>query len=208
MKELAIYGAGGLGLEVACIVEAINDDIPTWDLKGFFDDGIEKGAKVKDYPVLGSKQEASTFEGFLVVAIGDPKVKKSILGSMNNVKYATLIHPKAEIMGADVKIGVGTIITCGVVLTTNINIENHVLLNLNSTVGHNSRISNFSSVMCGVNIAGDVSVGEAVMIGSGANILNGVVLGNNAKIGAGSVVNKNINPNKTAVGVPARELNE
>ncbi len=48
------------------------------------------------------------------------------------------------------------------------------------------------------------TVGDNVMIGSGAKVLGPVVIGANSKIGAGSVVVKDIPPNSTAVGVPAR----
>ena len=39
MKDIAIYGFGGFGREVACVIQAINEIEPTWNLIGFFDDG-------------------------------------------------------------------------------------------------------------------------------------------------------------------------
>ena len=39
MKDIAIYGFGGFGREVACVIQAINEIEPTWNLVGFFDDG-------------------------------------------------------------------------------------------------------------------------------------------------------------------------
>ena len=41
MKDIAIYGAGGFGREVACMIKHINEsaDEPIWNLVGFFDDG-------------------------------------------------------------------------------------------------------------------------------------------------------------------------
>ena len=38
MKDIAIYGAGGFGREVACILEKINEVEPKWHLVGFYDD--------------------------------------------------------------------------------------------------------------------------------------------------------------------------
>ena len=37
MKDIAIYGAGGFGKEVACLIKRINEQEPTWNLIGFFD---------------------------------------------------------------------------------------------------------------------------------------------------------------------------
>lgn len=35
MKKIAVYGAGGFGREVACMLRHINNITPTWDLVGF-----------------------------------------------------------------------------------------------------------------------------------------------------------------------------
>ena len=37
MKDIAIYGAGGFGREVACLIKRINEKAPTWNFIGFFD---------------------------------------------------------------------------------------------------------------------------------------------------------------------------
>ena len=41
MKEIAIFGAGGFGREIACIINQINQANHCWKFIGFFDDGIE-----------------------------------------------------------------------------------------------------------------------------------------------------------------------
>ena len=43
-------------------------------------------------------------------------------------------------------------------------------------------------------------------IGSGSTILPGVVIGRNSTVGAGSVVTKDVAPNTTVVGNPARVI--
>ena len=40
MKEIAIYGAGGFGREVACLINRINEVEPAWNLVGFFDEDV------------------------------------------------------------------------------------------------------------------------------------------------------------------------
>ena len=45
-----------------------------------------------------------------------------------------------------------------------------------------------------------------VVVGSGAKILGNIIVGENSKIGANSVVIKNVPPDSTAVGVPARVI--
>lgn len=48
------------------------------------------------------------------------------------------------------------------------------------------------------------TLGNNVMVGSGAKILGPVVIGDNTRIASGAVVLTDIEPNCTAVGVPAR----
>ena len=62
MKQIAIYGAGGFGREVACLLNKINEVEPTWELVGFFDDGIEKGTQVSHFgKVLGGIDELNAW---------------------------------------------------------------------------------------------------------------------------------------------------
>ena len=146
----------------------------------------------------------------VVLAMGMPGLKREIsffLKDSSNLLFPTLVHPRATILNPDtVTLGEGTILTAGCIITTDVQIGKHVLINLNTTIGHDTAIGDYSSIMPGVNLAGAVSLGEAVLIGSGANIISGVIVGEGATIGAGSVVNRNVDPNKTAVGVPARAI--
>ncbi|HOA34230.1 MAG: serine O-acetyltransferase [Clostridiales bacterium] len=48
------------------------------------------------------------------------------------------------------------------------------------------------------------TIGNNVMIGAGAKVLGPIKIGDNTNIAAGAVVLKDIPPNSTAVGVPAR----
>src|SRR5205085_6709366 len=48
------------------------------------------------------------------------------------------------------------------------------------------------------------TIGDRVLIGMGAKILGAITIGDDCKIGANAVVNKDIPPNCTVVGVPGR----
>lgn len=48
------------------------------------------------------------------------------------------------------------------------------------------------------------TVGNNVLIGVGAKVLGAITIGENARIGGGAVVLKDVPPNSTAVGVPAK----
>ena len=54
MKDIAIYGFGGFGREIACVINAINQVTPTWNFIGYFDDGHSVGEANKYGRVLGN----------------------------------------------------------------------------------------------------------------------------------------------------------
>jgi sugar O-acyltransferase (sialic acid O-acetyltransferase NeuD family) len=208
MKEpILIYGAGGLGKEVLSLVRALEHFEPM----GFIDDGLRKDTMVKGVRVLGGLDVLNSFSTpvNMVIAIGDPSAK-SILVKMidpSRVYFPVLIHPSVILQDEEsIRCGEGSIITAGCILTTDISIGSHVLLNLNTTVGHDVAIGSYASVMTGVNIAGTVKIGDGVLIGSGSNIINGVTVGNFSKIGMGAVVIKDVESETTVVGVPARKV--
>ena len=207
MNKIAIIGAGGLGRETLALIAQINIHQPSWEPIGFFDDHTRKGSIVNQFPVLGCIDEIKASDDiWLVMAIGSPMSKESIVDRIKtSVRFATLIHPSAVIANpASVKFGQGCIFTAGAKATTNIVFGNHVLVNLNATIGHDTSVGDYCSIMPGANIAGYTQLGQSVLIGSGAAVINQSKIGNAVKIGAGAVVIGDIPPFATAVGVPAR----
>ena len=211
LKEIAIFGAGGFGSEVAMLIEQINKVSHEWELVGFFDDGEPKGKVINGYPVLGGVENLKQWDSdlSLVLALGKPKTKQDVLGKIhnNNISYPVLIHP-AVIMGDKnyLSIGEGSVICAGTIITTNIFIGRHVILNLACTVGHETEIGDFSSFMPTCNISGEVKIGEANFWGTGAKVINKRVIGNNVIVGAGAVVVDDVPENVTVAGVPARVI--
>lgn len=210
-KDIAIFGAGGFGREVLTIINAINQIEPTYNVIGFFDDGLPVGKDVNGYPVLGGKEELNKWKLSLclVIAVGNPIVKAKIVNGLcnDNLSFPTLIHPSVIIGDLDyVDIGKGCIICAGCVITTNIQIRDFVILNLGCTVGHDTVIGEHSSFMPSVNISGEVDIAERVYVGTGAKIINQLSIGENTIVGAGAVVVKSLPANCTAVGVPANVI--
>ena len=209
LRKIAVFGAGGFGLEVAMMIEQINEVSLQWELIGFFDDGALEEKVIDGYPVLGGIEKLNQWNAdlSLVIALGAPKAKKRVLGRINNkmISYPVLMHPSV-ILGNKkyLTIGEGSIICAGTIITTNISIGRHVLLNLACTVGHEAVIGDFSSFMPTCNVSGKVKIGEANFWGTGAKIINKKATGDNVLVGAGSVVIEDIPDDVTVVGVPAR----
>ena len=205
MKNIVIIGAGGFGREVAWLIEDINKVKYEWNIMGFVDENKDlKGKLINGYVVLGDLEWLKEQDIYAVCAIGDPKTKKNIIGRLSGskVKYPILIHP--SVIKSDTnEIEEGSIICAGNILTVNIKIGKHVIVNLDCTIGHDVEIKDYSTVLPSVNISGCVITGECVNIGTNSAIIQGVKIGKNTIIGAGSVAIKDLPANCTAVGVPA-----
>jgi sugar O-acyltransferase (sialic acid O-acetyltransferase NeuD family) len=208
IKNIVIVGAGGLGKETAVLINQINQHQPTWRLLGFYDDGVSTGTTIASVPVLGTIAQLNQQQELnVVIAIGDPAIKEKIVNRITNtaIVYPVLIHPKA-VVGDNIMVGEGSIITAGCVLTIDSNIGKHVLINLNATIGHDVTVGEYSSIMPGAHISGFVTMGKAVFIGTGAAVLQHLSIAPHSIVGAGAVVNKSITETATVVGVPARIL--
>lgn len=211
LKDLYIIGAGGFGREIAWLVERINKIEPTWNLKGFIDDNVATHGSVQDdYPVVGSCDylKSITQEVWVVCAVGSAKTRKKIIDKLKeyaNVKFATLIDP--SVMCSDhVSIGEGSIICSGTIITVDISIGNHVIINLDCTIGHDDVIHDFVTIYPSVNVSGNVVIGECAELGTGMQIIQGKSIGRESIIGAGAVVIRDIPEKCTAVGSPAKPI--
>lgn len=206
-KPIFIYGAGGLGREVLSIIKAL----PEWKMAGFIDDIVPRDTVINGYPVKGGIEYLNNYPEFIHVAIalGDPVRKQEVTSRISNkqINYPALQHPRSLVQNREsVMIGKGSILCAGAIITTNISIGEFVLLNLNTTVGHDCTIGNYCSVMPGCNIAGNVSIESLALVGSGSNIRNRVRIGTGAVVGMGSVVLENVDANSVVAGVPAKRL--
>ncbi|RZK43808.1 MAG: acetyltransferase [Pedobacter sp.] len=210
MTDVAIVGAGGFGREVKMLIDQINAVQQQFNFLGYFDDGIEKGTLINNYPVLGGISAINELEAptAIAVAIGLPSLKKKLIEQITSplITYPTLIHPSVIIGDDFVTIGEGTIICAQNVITVNIEIGKYVIINLACTIGHDTQIGDFCSLMPSVNVSGEVQLHEGVYIGTGVKVINQLSVGTGTIIGAGAVVSKSLPDNCTAVGIPAKPI--
>jgi sugar O-acyltransferase (sialic acid O-acetyltransferase NeuD family) len=207
MQDLVIYGAGGFGREVRLLIDQINAVSNTWNIIGFIDDNSEKQI-VDGLPVKRMINDLllKVQNIHVVIAVADPSTRWHIYEKLKDqVIYPTLIHPSANLGDlARNKIGKGCIITSGCILTTGITIRDFSILNLSSTVGHDTSVGEYCTIMPGCNISGNVTIAEQSLIGTGVQILQNLHIGKQCTIGAGAVVTKSIPDHSIAMGVPAR----
>ncbi|MCB2379659.1 acetyltransferase [Hymenobacter sp. BT635] len=208
LPKLVIFGAGGLGREVLVLVHQINAVRATWQLAGFFDDQAPASATIHGVPYLGGTEALNSVSEPLqvVIAVGNGRSRASIVQRLTSplLRFATLVHPAIACQPYQhLQIGEGSIIGQGCILTTDIRLGCHVLLNLGCTIGHDAVLEDFCSLMPHANVGGEAHLETGVYLGTNATVINQVRIGARTIVGAGAVAVRDLPADCTAVGVPA-----
>lgn len=212
-EALVILGASGFGRETIDVLEAVNRVEARFQLLGVLDDGpsdinLER-LRSRNVPYLGRLDD---FDGAshgrtvrFVVAIGSPPVRERLarIAATLGLQPATLVHPTA-VVGTECELGPGVVVCSGVLVSTNVRVGAHAHLNPGAVVGHDTVLGNYVSVNPRAVVSGDCIVEELALLGAGSVVLQGLRVGARAVVGAAACVVRDVPPDHTARGVPAR----
>ena len=209
MKEIAIYGAGGFGREMACYLRRINEHNSEWTIIGYFDDGLEKGSRTQFGDILGGIDDLNNWPTDLAIvfSIGTPRIIKSIVEKITNplVTFPNIIDPSVCFLDySTVKMGRGNVIGPNSLISCNVELGDFNLLNVYDQVGHDTILGNYNILMPTVNISGGVKIGDGNLFGVKSTVLQYLGIGNNVTLGSGSVLMKDAQDDTTFIGNPAR----
>lgn len=211
MKDIAIFGAGGFGREIACLINRINKVDNTWNLIGFFDDDESiKGTKNEYGEILGNTELLNSWSKplSLVIAIGNPAVLELLRTKIQNpnISFPNLIDPNVEFMDQNhVEMGMGNVICMRSTISTNVKFGNFNLLNVAVGVGHDACIGDCNVIMPNVNISGGVQIGSGNLFGVKSTVLQYLKVGDHVKIGANSLLMRNAKSDCLYFGSPAEK---
>jgi len=210
MKDIAIYGAGGFGREVACLINRINQKEPTWNLIGFFDDNKElKGKMVSHFaPCLGGIDDLNDYPKPLsiTIPIGNPKTVRFIYEAIKNpnIIFPNLIAPETIIADpVSFELGIGNIIQTSCSFSCDVSIGNFNVFNGWVALGHDDKVGSFNTFMPETKISGSTSIGNDNFFGVGSIVLQGIKIGNEIRLGAGSVLMTKPKDGVLYIGNPA-----
>lgn len=214
MKDIAIYGAGGFGREVASmIVNQISIDQPgRWNLIGFFDDGEPKDMAVSHFgKVLGNYEDLNAWptEVYIVLCIGSPKTLKFVKERITNpkIKFPNIIHPNFVITDAlTFNIGEGNIIKADCSVTCDVTIGNFNVFNGFINIGHDVRIGDFNVLMPGCRVSGEVSINTLNLIGADSFIKQQLKIGEGVTLSPLSALLTKPKDNSLYIGNPASRM--
>lgn len=214
MKDIAIFGAGGFGKEIACLIKRINDaqQEPVWNLIGFFDDGVEEGKMISHYgKCLGGIDVLNAWGKDLAVtiAIGSPTTVKKIVEKISNdrISFPNLIAPDVIVIDPETfQIGKGNIVKDHSSFSCDVAIGDFNVFNGSDFFGHDAKVGNFNCFMPSIRVSGEVKIGECNFFGVGSIILQQIKIGNNIRLGAGAVLMTKPKDGTLYIGNPAKKF--
>jgi sugar O-acyltransferase (sialic acid O-acetyltransferase NeuD family) len=190
--KYALFGYGGHAREVATQMKM--------DVTFFVDDQYAN-------EIARPISEFDPSEYYMMVAVADCRQRFDIVQNLpKETKYFTFIHPTALIMDDDVEIGIGSFIGAYSIVTTNIKIGSHSILNRGNHIGHDSRIGDFFSAMPGAIVSGNVTVYDMVYMGTNSSIKEKISVHSLVTIGSNATVVNHIEETGVFVGVPAKKI--
>ena len=211
MKDIAIYGFGGVGHEVACLINHINREKSVWNIIGYFDDGVEEGTSCKYGKVLGNIDVLNQWAKPLavVIAIGNCTHLKNISERVTNtnITFPNIIAPNVFFFDKEsLSIGKGNVITFGCRLSCDVSIGDFNILNGCISLGHDVKVSNYNVLLPETRISGQTNIGNSNYFGAKTFVSQNLNIGNGTRFGAGSVVLTNTKDGQLYMGNPAKKI--
>lgn len=214
-KKIVIVGAGGFAREVEWLIREINKNAPDssapYQFMGYVVSDLSKLTPLEQKSVLGDfewLEKNRTQWNALAMGIGNAGLRCLIASQLDTrfgpVEWPALVHPSVNLDFHSTRIERGALICANVIGTVNLVFEEFCLVNLACTIGHEAIIGAGSVLNPTVNISGGVTIGKGVLIGTGAQVLQYLTVGDGATVGAGGVVTKNVPPQVTVTGIPAK----
>jgi sugar O-acyltransferase (sialic acid O-acetyltransferase NeuD family) len=199
-KSLAIYGFGGHAREVAFQMKDIigREEL---DLQFYVDDEY---ANELAKPI----SEFDPKERMMMVAVADPKDREMMVKKLPpETEFFTFIHNAALVFDFEnFTIGEGSFVGAFSLITTNVHIGNHAILNRGNHIGHDTIVGDYLSMMPGAIISGNVTAGNRLYMGSNSSIREKLEVCDDVTLGLNCGLVKNIIEPGIYVGLPAKKL--
>lgn len=211
MNKIAVYGAGGFGKEVACILNKINEKEKTWEFIGFLDDGVPKGKTISRFgKVIGNLDDLNAWPEPLAIAfaIGKPKILRHLTERITNhmITYPNIIHPEAFFADPEsLRMGKGNVIARGSSFSCDVTVGDFNQFNSLSALAHDVMVGSFNVFMPLARISGEVTIGDLNFFGINAIVLQQVKIGSDTRIAAGSMLMTRTKDGFLYMGNPARK---
>ena len=204
---LGILGAGELGQQIAEIARGSG----AFESIVFFDDTCEPGMRIDQHMVHGgldavydALSSGQVHQVVLGIGFKHFAFREALAAKGAGWPWATIIGAGC-IISPSAKVGRGCVLYPGTILDRQVELDEHNLLNLRTTISHDCSIGPNNFFAPGTVLSGFVEMGHSNFLGTGTVVSSRIKLGSNNFFGAGSVIVRDFSDGVKAYGNPAKE---
>lgn len=208
MRRLLVVAASGLAREVLAVertlhrftrIRVLDDDPALW------------GTTLDGKPIVGGLEEVTTYaDHALMVCAGSGAARRTIVQRLDHLgvareRYVGLVHPRVTVPPG-CRVGVGTILLEGVVMTADVQVGDFVVAMPHVTLTHDDAVGDYATLCAGASLGGGVRIGEAAYLGMNCSVRERRTVGAYATLGMGGALVADLPAGETWAGVPARPV--
>lgn len=201
-RRLVIFGDGGHAVSVADLAASAGFAVVN------FVGTARVGGQLLGARVVGDVGDVIDLHtAEFAIALGDNAAREAlsrdVRSRFDEHRFPCLIHPTANV-SRFATLGFGTVVMAQANVGANCHVGRFCLLNTASSIDHDGRMEDFSSLAPRAVTGGGVSIGRRTAVSIGATVKHRVRIGADSVIGAMSFVNKDVGDRQVVYGVPAR----
>ncbi len=172
------------------------------------DDASLRGQLVADVPVLGGVELVQNHPDVDVVLCAESGATRRALAQRLDLapeRYLTVVHPSVRVP-TSCRVGAGSILLAGCVLTAAVSLARHVAVRPNVTLSCDDVVEDYVTLGAGVSLGCRVTVRTGAHLGANVAVDDDLQVGADSTIGLGAAVLSDVPAGAIWAGNPARPL--